>query len=126
MRVLALLFLCAAALRAQDPFEMIVFEYDPLPFGAFIYETHLNYVVDGTKEYEGTVTPTQDQFHFSSEWPIGLTNPVRRCDHDGASSGRHAGIRRISAAAAFLRTALVGTARQFGIRRRIFFGTSWI
>jgi hypothetical protein len=77
MRVLALLFLCAAALRAQDPFEMIVFEYDPLPFGTFTYETHLNYIVDGTKEFDGAVAPTQDQLHYSTELTMGITESFR-------------------------------------------------
>lgn len=77
MRVVAFLFLCAAALHAQDPFEIIVFEYDPLPFGKFTYETHLNYVAEGTKEFEGTVAPTQGQLHFSSEWTMGITESFR-------------------------------------------------
>lgn len=77
MRALALLFLCAGALHAQDPFEIIVFEYDPLPFGKFTYETHLNYVAHGTKEFDGSVAPTQDQLHHSSELTAGITEWFR-------------------------------------------------
>jgi hypothetical protein len=77
MRALAFLFLCAAALHAQDPFEIIVFEYDPLPFGKFTYETHLNYVAKGTHEFDGTVAPTHDQLHYSTEVTMGITESFR-------------------------------------------------
>jgi hypothetical protein len=77
MRSALLLLVCAAALRAQDPFEIIIFEYDPLPFGMFTYETHLNYVLDGTKGYDGAVAPTQDQLHYSTELTMGLTESIR-------------------------------------------------
>jgi hypothetical protein len=77
MRALALLFLCAAGLHAQDPFEIIVFEYDPLPFGKFTYETHLNYVAQGTKEAEGAIAPTLDQLHYSTELTMGITESFR-------------------------------------------------
>ena len=77
MRALVLLFVCAAALCAQDPFEIVIFEYEPLPLGAYTYETHLNYVLAGTKEPDGSVAPTQHQFHFSSEWTMGLTDQLR-------------------------------------------------
>ncbi len=42
MRCLALLLVCAAAVRAQDPFEIHVYEYEPLPL-ARPPEAHLNY-----------------------------------------------------------------------------------
>jgi len=77
MRTIALLWVCAAALRAQDPFEIHVYEYEPLPLGTFTYEAHLNYVLEGTKAYDGPVAPTQDQFHYSSELTAGLTDDFR-------------------------------------------------
>ncbi len=77
MRCLALLLVCAAAVRAQDPFEIHVYEYEPLPLGTFTYEAHLNYFLEGTKAYEGPVAPTQDQFHYSSELTAGLTDDFR-------------------------------------------------
>jgi hypothetical protein len=67
------LFLCAATIaRAQDPFEIHVYEYEPLPVGAFTYESHLNYVLEGTRGFDGTVAPTRHQFHFTSEVTAGL------------------------------------------------------
>jgi len=77
MRIIALLFVCAAALCGQDPFEIVVFEYEPLPLGAYTYEAHFNYVLDGTKSFAGPVAPTQDQLHFSSEWTMGITDAFR-------------------------------------------------
>lgn len=77
MRIALLLLVCAAALRAQDPFEIHVYEYEPLPLGTFTYEAHLNYVLRGTKVYDGLVAPTQDQFHFTSEVTAGITDDFR-------------------------------------------------
>jgi|SRR5581483_1993324 len=68
--------LCFAA-YAQDPFEIVVFEYEPLPLGAFTYESHVNYVVDGRAKFEAPVAPQLHQLHVSSEWTAGLTDKVR-------------------------------------------------
>ena len=69
---LRLLFLCAAVACAQDPFEIHVYEYDPLPVGEFTYEAHINYIVNGTRGFDGTVAPTNHQFHLTSEVTAGL------------------------------------------------------
>ena len=37
------------AARAQDPFEIQVYEYETVPKGRWNLETHLNYVGVGTK-----------------------------------------------------------------------------
>jgi len=71
-----LALLCAAA-YAQDPFEIQVFEYEPLPLGAFTYESHVNYVADGSRTFEGPVAPESGQLHMSSEWTAGLTDEIR-------------------------------------------------
>ncbi len=72
MRCMAILLVCAAAACAQDPFEIHVYEYDPMPLGSFTYEAHLNYVLNGTTAVDGNVAPTQHQFHFTSEVTAGL------------------------------------------------------
>ena len=79
MRIVPLLLVCATAsvLCAQDPFEIHVYEYEPLPLGTFTYEAHLNYVAKGTKTFDGAVAPTRDQFHFTSEVTAGLTDDFR-------------------------------------------------
>jgi hypothetical protein len=70
-----LLFVCAAIAYAQDPFEIHVYEYEPLARGSYTYEAHLNYVLKGTTAFEGSVAPTRDQLHFTSEVTAGLGGP---------------------------------------------------
>ena len=60
--------------RAQDPFEIQVYEYETVPKGMWNLETHLNYIGRGTKSYEGTVAPTQHQFHLTFELTRGITD----------------------------------------------------
>ncbi len=68
---------CAAGLaRAQDPFEIHVYEYETLHPGQFTLETHLNYVGSGTKDYRGTVAPFEDQLHATLELTAGLTDNI--------------------------------------------------
>ncbi len=74
MRCIGVLVLCAAAACAQDSFEIHVYEYDPMPLGSLSYETHLNYTLEGTRSYDGTVAPTQNQFHYTTEFTAGLTD----------------------------------------------------
>jgi hypothetical protein len=72
MSPVGLLLLCAAAVYAQDPFEIHVYEYEPLARGSFTYETHLNYVLKGTGMFDGPVAPMRNQLHFTSEVTGGL------------------------------------------------------
>ena len=64
----------AAPLRAQDPFEIQVYEYETVPKGRWNLETHLNYVSKGTTEWEGSMAPTEGQFHTTFELTRGITN----------------------------------------------------
>jgi hypothetical protein len=66
MGPIRLLFLCAAAACAQDPFEIHVYEYEPLPRGAYTYEAHLNYASKGDRT-----------LHYSSEVTGGITDHFR-------------------------------------------------
>ena len=61
-------------IRAQDTFEIQVYEYDTVPKGMWNLETHINYVGQGTKTYEGTVAPTNNQFHLTYELTRGITD----------------------------------------------------
>lgn len=72
-----LLPLVCVAAYAQDPFEIVVFEYEPLALGAFTYESHVNYVADGITKFDGSVAPENGQLHVSSEWTAGLTDEIR-------------------------------------------------
>jgi hypothetical protein len=45
----AALVLIATVARAQDPFEIQVYEYETVPKGMWNLETHINYIGKGTK-----------------------------------------------------------------------------
>lgn len=70
-----LLFLLTAVseARAQDPFEIQVYEYETVPKGMWNLETHINYVGKGTRKFEGPVAPTNNQFHLTFELTRGVT-----------------------------------------------------
>jgi hypothetical protein len=68
------LLVSALPLRAQDPFEIQVYEYETVPKGRWNLETHLNYVSKGTTEWEGPMAPTEGQFHTTFELTRGLTD----------------------------------------------------
>ena len=73
IRSLLLLFLLAPFLCAQDPFEIQVYEYETVPKGIWSLETHTNFTFRGTKEREGTVAPSNNQFHLTYELTRGIT-----------------------------------------------------
>jgi hypothetical protein len=64
----------AATARAQDTFEIQVYEYATVPPGKWDLETHLNYAGRGTTRFDGPVAPTQDQTHLAFELTRGLTD----------------------------------------------------
>jgi hypothetical protein len=61
-------------LRAQDPFEIHVLEYEDLEPAEFTLETHLNFVGSGTRTWDGSVAPTQGQLHVTYELTGGITS----------------------------------------------------
>ncbi len=63
----------AAAAPAQDIFEIQVYEYPTVEKSKWNLETHFNYIARGTKAFEGTVAPTERQFHVSFELTRGIT-----------------------------------------------------
>jgi hypothetical protein len=63
----------AGACRAQDPFEIHVYQYESLEPGRFTLEQHLNYVAIGSKTPSGTVAPSNDQFHMTYELTGAIT-----------------------------------------------------
>lgn len=62
--------------RAQDPFEIHVYEYEPLKPGQFTLEQHLNYWALGSKQSSGTLAPTNGQLHMTYELTGGITKEV--------------------------------------------------
>lgn len=69
-------FSLAAAADAQDPFEIHVYEFETLKSGGFTLEQHANYWAEGSKTFEGTVAPTNDQFHMTYELTGGVTDQI--------------------------------------------------
>ena len=61
-------------LKAQDPFEIHVYEYEALKPRQFTLEQHLNYVGRGAGPAEGPLAPTNDQLHMTYELTAGVTN----------------------------------------------------
>ncbi len=72
--LLAALALAPAALVAQDPFEIQVYEYETVPAGRWNLETHLNYVAKGSTQAEGEVAPSNHQGHLTFELTHGITD----------------------------------------------------
>ena len=64
----------ATTVRAQDPFEIQIYEYLTVPKGRWNLETHLNYTARGTLEYAGPVAPTNHQTHLTFELTRGITD----------------------------------------------------
>jgi hypothetical protein len=74
LSLLAILWLAATGVaRAQDSFEIQVYEYETVPKGMWNLETHMNFTGRGTKVFEGTVAPTNHQFHLTFELTHGIT-----------------------------------------------------
>jgi hypothetical protein len=74
LKAALLLLLGAALARAQDPFEIHVYEYETPHLGELSLEAHLNYVGLGTKAPEGSVAPSNNQFHMTGELTAGITD----------------------------------------------------
>ena len=68
--------IAASPARAQDPFEIHVYEYESLKPGEFTLEQHLNYWAIGSKKFDGPLAPTNDQLHMTYELTGALTNQI--------------------------------------------------
>ena len=70
---LLLLYCCGWKAFAQDPFEIHIYEYEPMPLGEYSLEAHLNFLPQGEKLRDGTLLPTQHQTHLTLEPTVGLS-----------------------------------------------------
>jgi len=68
----ALLF-CALTLSAQDPFEIHIYEYEPLSLREYSLEAHLNLDTQGATRRDGKLLPTERQTHLTVEPTFGLS-----------------------------------------------------
>ena len=64
---------CAAGLSAQDPFEIHIYEYEPLTRGEYSLEAHLNFEPQGSASRDGTLLTTQHQTHLTLEPTAGIS-----------------------------------------------------
>src|SRR5258708_4526517 len=59
-------------LRGQDPFEIHVYEYEPLSWRQYSLETHLNFTTQGTATRDDHLLPTRHQTHLTLEPTFGI------------------------------------------------------
>ena len=52
---------------SQDPFEIHIYEYEPMHWGEYSLEAHLNFNAQGKTESEGSLLPTLHQPHLTLE-----------------------------------------------------------
>jgi len=74
LRLLLLGTCCAWRCAAQDPFEIHVYEYEPMKLGEYSLEAHLNVEAQGTATRDGTLLATQQQTHLTLEPTIGFSD----------------------------------------------------
>src|ERR1700676_4355777 len=67
------LLILALPLAAQDPFEIHVYEYEPLTLGEYSLEAHFNAMLEGTALRYGPLLPTENQTHLTLEPTFGLS-----------------------------------------------------
>jgi hypothetical protein len=63
---------CATVLSAQDPFEIHIYEYEPMAPGEYSLEAHLNFMPQGAELANGSLLPTLHQTHLTLEPTVGL------------------------------------------------------
>lgn len=86
------------AARAQDAFEIQVYEYETVPKGMWNLETHYNYTSRGTPA-SGLLFGTTGQSHLTFELTRGITEDFELAGylvlahHDGGGAGEVAGWR---------------------------------
>ncbi|HYW48505.1 MAG TPA: hypothetical protein VE959_36920 [Bryobacteraceae bacterium] len=72
-RLLMIGVCCAWKALAQDPFEIHIYEYEPMSRGEYSLEAHLNFETQGSALRDGTLLPTQHQAHLTLEPTVGLS-----------------------------------------------------
>jgi hypothetical protein len=64
---------CLSGALAQDPFEIHIYEYEPLSWREFSLEAHLNVMGQGTSLNNGSLLPTSHQTHLTLEPTFGVS-----------------------------------------------------
>jgi hypothetical protein len=63
---------CASRAWAQDPFEIHVYEYEPLSWRQYSLEAHLTFLAQGTAARDSTLLLTRHQTHLTLEPTFGV------------------------------------------------------
>jgi len=61
------------SVAAQDPFEIHIYEYEPLSWHQYSLEAHLNFMAEGAPQREGSQLATLHQTHFTLEPTFGIS-----------------------------------------------------
>lgn len=64
---------CLPTASAQDPFEIHIYEYEPLSWHEYSLEAHLNFIAQGTSLANGSLLPTAHQTHLTLEPTFGFS-----------------------------------------------------
>ena len=64
---------CLSRASAQDPFEIHIYEYEPLSWREYSLEAHLNFIAQGTALGNGSLLPNVHQTHLTLEPTIGIS-----------------------------------------------------
>src|SRR5882724_4208051 len=64
---------CVSGVSAQDPFEIHIYEYEPLSWRSYSLEAHLNLDPQANALRDGSLLPTHNQTHLTLEPTIGLS-----------------------------------------------------
>jgi hypothetical protein len=66
-------FWCLSRASAQDPFEIHIYEYEPLSRREYSLEAHLNFIAQGNRLSDGSLLPTSHQIHLTMEPTFGMS-----------------------------------------------------
>jgi hypothetical protein len=72
--LLAAVVLWARTAAAQDPFEIHIYEYEPMSRGQYSFESHQNVNLQGNAQRDGSLLPTEHQTHLTFEPTAGLSD----------------------------------------------------
>ena len=64
---------CLSRASAQDPFEIHIYEYEPLSWREYSLEAHLNFIGQGTMLGNSSLVPTTHQTHRTLEPTFGIS-----------------------------------------------------
>src|SRR6266567_2940850 len=71
--LLLAVLVCLSKVSAQDPFEIHIYEYEPLSWRSYSLEAHLNFEPQGNTLRDGSLLPTHNQTHLTLEPTFGLS-----------------------------------------------------